>query len=190
MSRDYFTSLTQLIKLFFLFAVMAVITVYKQKTVVGIVKLTIWILSCVKWLYYIKKNKYKKYFKVSLVSFGVYWSVIAVSLLLESEVNTLVFMFLSAAIWIVALVWGFRAGSHFLSVINRYDPQVMRAYNTSKDYKNKVKKLEKELQRIKENASEAVVEAIVRRELIKPVAYFHIEMLALTILALWPAKFS
>ena len=47
--------------------------------------------------------------------------------------------------------------------------------------------MEKELQRIKENAPEEVVEAIVRRELIKTIAYFHIEMIFLTILALWPS---
>lgn len=113
--------------------------------------------------------------------------MLAVSLLLESKVNTLLFMFLFAAVWVVALVWGFRAGSHFLTVINRYDSQVMRRYHTSKDYKNKVRNLEKELQRIKENAPEEVVEAIVRRELIKSVAYFHMEMIVLTILALWPS---
>lgn len=56
-----------------------------------------------------------------------------------------------------------------------------------KDYKNKVRNLEKELQRIKENAPKEVVEAIVRRELIKTIAYFHIEMIFLTILALWPS---
>ena len=98
MSRTNFTSFKLWIKLFFLFVVMAILTVYKQKTVVALVKLIIWVLSGVKWLYYIKKNKYQKYFRTSVISFGVYWGVLAVSLLLESKVNTLLFMFLSAAV--------------------------------------------------------------------------------------------
>lgn len=187
MGRNYITYFSKILKLFFLFVVIGVLTVYKQKTLVALVKLIIWVLSGAKWLYYIKKNKYQKYFRTSIISFGVFWGVLAVSLLLESKVNTLLFMFLFAAVWVVALVWGFRAGSHFLTVINRYDSQVMRTYHTSKDYKNKVRNLEKELQRIKENAPEEVVEAIVRRELIKTIAYFHIEMIFLTILALWPS---
>lgn len=187
MGRNYIIYFSKTLKLFFLFVVIGVLTVYKQKTLVALVKLIIWVLSGAKWLYYIKKNKYQKYFRTSVISFGVCWGVLAVSLLLESKVNTLLFMFLFAVVWVVALVWGFRAGGHFLTVINRYEPQVMRTYHTSKDYKNKVRNLEKELQRIKENAPEEVVEAIVRRELIKTIAYFHMEMIVLTILALWPS---
>lgn len=57
----------------------------------------------------------------------------------------------------------------------------------SKDYKNKVKKLKRELETIKEQTDPIVVEAIIKREMIKPITYFHIEMIVLTIIALFPA---
>lgn len=62
----------------------------------------------------------------------------------------------------------------------------MRKYNESKDYKNKVKKLEKELDAIKEQANPIVVEAIMKREMIMSITYFHIEMIVFTIIALVP----
>lgn len=190
MIKNYFKNLTKMLLGFVILVCVSLLTVYNENTVAGIVKLTVWIISGAKWLYYIKRNDCKKYFRVSFVSLGVYWCVIFVNILLESEVNSVLFIFLTAAIWVIALVRAFRAGNYFLSVINRYDPLVMREYNTSRDYKKRTKKLENELQKIKENAPEEVVEAIKRRELFPVIPYFHIEMIFLTILALWPEMFS
>ena len=98
MARTYITYFSKILKLLFLFVVIGVLTVYQQKTLAALVKLIIWVLSGAKWLYYIKKNKYQKYFRTSFISFGVFWGVLAVSLLLESKVHTLLFMFLFAAV--------------------------------------------------------------------------------------------
>jgi len=116
----------------------------------------------------------------------IYWPVILITLAVKSAIGV-GFGLLSAMFYGVALVLGFKRGNDYLKVMNKYYPHVMRKYNESKDYKNIVKKLEQELEAIMEQANPIVVEAIIKREMIKPITYFHIEMIVLTIIALFPA---
>lgn len=116
----------------------------------------------------------------------IYWSIIIITLAVKSSIDAVCFGLLSALLYSAALVLGFKRGNDYLKIINKYYPHVMRNYNVSKDYKNKVKKLERELESIKKQADPIVIEAIIKREMIKPITYFHIEMIVLTIIALFP----
>lgn len=150
-------------------------------------KILLIILALLKWIYYMKHNNVVNFFKTSCVCIVIYWSIIIIMLAIKSAIGVLCFGLLSAMVYGVALILGFKRGNEYLKVINKYYPHVMRNYNQSKDYKNKEKKLEKELEVIKEQAIPTVVEAIIKREMIKPITYFHIEMIVLTIIALFPA---
>lgn len=134
-----------------------------------------------------KHKNVVNFFKTSCVCLLIYWSIIVITLATKSAMGVMSFGLLSAMFYGVALVLGFKRGNDYLKIINKYYPHVMRKYNESKDYKNKVKKLEKELEAIKEQANLIVVEAITKREMIMPITYFHIEMIVLTIIALFPA---
>lgn len=150
-------------------------------------KILLIILALLKWIYYMKHNNVIPYFKTSCVCMLIYWSIIIITLARKSAMGVVYFGLLSAMLYGAALVLGFKRGNDYLKIINKYYPHVMRNYNESKDYKNKVKKLEQELKAIKEQAKPVVVEAIIKREMIKPITYFHIEMIVLTTIALFPA---
>ena len=150
-------------------------------------KILLIILALLKWIYYMKHKNVVNFFKTSCVCLLIYWSIIVITLATKSAMGVMSFGLLSAMFYGVALVLGFKRGNDYLKIINKYYPHVMRKYNESKDYKNKVKKLEKELEAIKEQANLIVVEAITKREMIMPITYFHIEMIVLTIIALFPA---
>lgn len=151
------------------------------------IKILLIVLALIKWIYYVKHNNIISLFRKSFICIFLYWTIIIITLIVESSINVIYFGLLSAIAYGVALVLGFKMGSDYLRIINKYYPDVMKKYNDSKDYKNKDKKLEQELMVIKENAIPVVVEAIIKREMIKPVAYFHIEMIVLTIISLFPA---
>ncbi len=150
-------------------------------------KILLIILALLKWIYYIKHNNVVNFFKTSCVCLLIYWSIIIITVAGKSAISGICFGLLSAMFYSVALVLGFKRGNDYLKIINKYYPHVMRKYNESKDYKNKVKKLEQELEAIKEQANPIVVEAIIKRKMITPITYFHIEMIVLTIIALFPA---
>lgn len=150
-------------------------------------KILLIILALLKWIYYMKHNNVVKFFKTSCVSMLIYWSTIIITLAVKSAIGGICFGLLSAMLYGVALVLSFKRGNDYLKTINKHYPHVMRNYNESKDYKNKVKKLEQELKAIKEQANPVVVEAIIKREMIMPITYFHIEMIVLTTIALFPA---
>lgn len=182
--------LSVIIKGILLFILLMIVTVYKDFAIADIIKLLVITLSGIKWVYYIKHDNRYQYFRKSFICILLYWIIIVIELLIEKQVNTILFMFMTAAVWIVALAISFKAGCDFLAVINKHYPNVMKSYYSSKDYRNKEKTLEKELLRIKEDAPVNVSEAIEKREMIKPIAYFHIEMIILTTVALWPSYFS
>ena len=97
-----------------------------------------------------KHKNVVNFFKTSCVCLLIYWSIIVITLATKSAMGVMSFGLLSAMFYGVALVLGFKRGNDYLKIINKYYPHVMRKYNESKDYKNKVKKLEKELEAIKE----------------------------------------
>ena len=62
----------------------------------------------------------------------------------------------------------------------------MKEYYDSHDFANKVEKLEIKLHKIKETSPIKVVEVIEKRDMIKPIAIFHAEMIILSLIMLWP----
>lgn len=150
-------------------------------------KILLIILALLKWIYYMKHNNVMTYFKTSFVCMLIYWSIIIISVTAKSGISIIYFGLLSAMLYGAALVLSFKRGKDYLKIMDKYYPNVMRDYNESKDYKNRGKKLEQELKAIKEQANPIVVEAIIKREMIMPITYFHIEMIVLTIIVLFPA---
>lgn len=140
------------------------------------------------WFYYVIHNKLQKYFICSLISIGLYWFIIGVTIITEGKIGALFFMFLSAAVYMTALILCFKRGSHFVVVMEKYHSAMMYRYNTQKNGDKKFKEFNKELEKIKMNGCPAVKEAILQRDLIKTTFMLHVEMIVVTACILMDSK--
>lgn len=169
-----------------LYLILIIVTLFKDYKIISIIKVLFLILVVMKWSKYIKRENRIIYFQKSIICISIYWICLIVNLFIETKVNAVFFVTLSVLVWIIALALGFQAGKEFLTVINKYDPSIMKEYYDSHDFANKVEKLEIKLHKIKETSPIKVVEVIEKRDMIKPIAIFHAEMIILSLIMLWP----
>ena len=140
------------------------------------------------WFYYVIHNKLKKYFICSLISIVSYWFIIVLTVVIEGKIRAPVFMFLSAILYIIALILCFKRGSHFVLVMEKYYPAVMYKYNMSRNYDKKFKNFSKELEKIKKDNCSIVNEAMLQRDLITTTFMLHAEIIVVTACTLMDNK--
>lgn len=151
--------------------------------------LVILFFCVLKWVVYIKRNGIKiKYFMTSIISIIIYWIIIGLIVYFDKKISVLVFGGLSVVFYFVSLIISFKRGCFFLEVMDKHYPHLMYKFNMSNE-KDKNKKFENELVKIKKNCTPIVLEAIVQRELIKSIVALHIEVLLITLAFLWPERF-
>ncbi len=89
------------------------------------------------------------------------------------------------------MIMAAKAGSNSWTIIKKYYPDAVKKYESSKGYIelfDNAEALEDELDEVlkmKEDTPSIVVEAIMRRKTFESIPSFHVEMIFLTVMALW-----
>lgn len=173
------------------FIIISLITFFRNyKIIVWIIKISFCIFEGIRWLIFMKEENKVKYFKPSLICTGANWLIIIVLLFQQIKITAYVFSFIPIYI-IIGMILMLKGGNDYLKVINKYYPAVMREYNNSEDSIDiKLENLEKKLLELKESSPAIVVDAIMKRETIKLIWPFHIEMVFLVIMIFWGTNYT
>lgn len=172
------------------FFIISLITFFRNyKIIVWIIKISFCIFEGIRWLIFMKEENKVKYFKPSLICTSANWLIIIVLLFQQAKIDVYVQFFIPIYI-IIAMILMFKGGNDYLKVINKYYPAVMREYNNSKDSIDiRLENLEKKLLELKKSSPAIVVDAIMKRETMKLIWPFHLEMVFLVIMIFWGTNY-
>ena len=142
-----------------------------------------------KWSKKIKGQSKLKFFKPSFLSMGLYWSIIIAIIVWKNEIGSIM-IFLFGIFWIAGIILSAKMLKDSGTAIRKYYPTVMRKYNNSGDsIDTRLENLEKKLLELKESSPAIVVDAIMKRETMKLIWPFHIEMVFLIIMIFWGTNY-